>query len=829
MPINQVNENEGTIPGKELDEIFLSLFNVLRQERISTSDYPVVLYLLSLYWDDVTLKEVYGIYSIDVNFQGLAPDLYGPDGDLEIANNARPFADIFDPIVQKIGSNGLGHIIDIVKTLRLRFPDHFGEIYDRLLYYTFHRLERTGGEYILPKEISQFICGLVELPDDAKVYNPFAGVASFGVFWNSKIEYWAQEINPTIHALGQMRLAAHKNYNAKFELDDSVKYWKGWPINKFDLVVADPPFGRLTDKHQGKFGPVKSYHHFLIERGVESLAENGKLLTLVPGGFLWGTAEKELRRYLVEHDLLEMVISLPSNLLLNTTIPINVILISKRKAHTGVVKFVKADLLAKKSKKRATLFNDVLNEVIRRDQENYFMQVVPNQSVSNNDYHLGVGLYVADKIDRIYEIPGDQELVKLGDVVSVFRGRRAGKLQKGKFVRIRDLKEDRFNYNLDPSSIKDSEIPRHAQEISESCLLLASRWHSLKPTYFHYQGDSIFISSDVVPFRLNEEKLDIGYLINELSLDYISEQVRSLSSGSVIPFLSKEALLSIHIALPGLLEQKAKVKGAKEAYLEGRERELQLERQFLGVKDAASKEFESIRHTFRQWLNNAKSNLSGTRKFLLKNKNKSVTLDSIYSVNLNRTLGEHLLSLEGTIDSMLRLLLDEEHKSGIVKDYNLEKLIKQAQDRSKDPDVFEFERLFVDRESFELDGEFIEPIVEVDEDNFFRLFSNIVSNAIAHGFENSTKKNIIRSSIYYNGESEMIVMEVSNNGRPFPDTFTEEHLKTRGERTSDSKGQGIGGPDINAIANKYKGIFHLRNVSEADFPVTYIISFPLKK
>src|SRR5690606_11185375 len=145
---------------------------------------------------------------------------------------------------------------------------------------------------------------------------------------------------------------------------------------------------------------------------------------------------------------------------------------------TGVVKFVKADLLAKKSKKRATLFNDVLNEVIRRDQENYFMRVVPNQSVSNNDYHLGVGLYVADKIDRIYEIPGDQELVKLGDVVSVFRGRRAGKLQKGKFVRIRDLKEDRFNYNLDPSSIKDSEIPRHAQEISESCLLLASRWHS---------------------------------------------------------------------------------------------------------------------------------------------------------------------------------------------------------------------------------------------------------------------------------------------------------------------------------------------------------------
>ncbi|RYZ74659.1 MAG: GHKL domain-containing protein [Proteobacteria bacterium] len=154
-------------------------------------------------------------------------------------------------------------------------------------------------------------------------------------------------------------------------------------------------------------------------------------------------------------------------------------------------------------------------------------------------------------------------------------------------------------------------------------------------------------------------------------------------------------------------------------------------------------------------------------------------------------------------------------------------LVEEAQLRFANNDVFQFEKLFVDFDSFsQVEGEYIVPLVSIHPDDFFRVFSNIVSNAIEHGFKGK-ENNIIRTSLSFDAENLLCVLEVSNNGAPMDESFTIKHLTTRGEKTLDSKGSGIGGADIKSIVEKYDGFIDIRKDNNADFSVTYIVSLPI--
>ena len=66
---------------------------------------------------------------------------------------------------------------------------------------------------------------------------------------------------------------------------------------------------------------------------------------------------------------------------------------------------------------------------------------------------------------------------------------------------------------------------------------------------------------------------------------------------------------------------------------------------------------------------------------------------------------------------------------------------------------------------------------------------------------------------------------MSNNGTPMPKTYDTKKLTTRGEKTSDSLGTGIGGSDIKLLMDTCGGDFELVNNPTDEFPVTYILKF----
>jgi nitrogen fixation/metabolism regulation signal transduction histidine kinase len=114
-----------------------------------------------------------------------------------------------------------------------------------------------------------------------------------------------------------------------------------------------------------------------------------------------------------------------------------------------------------------------------------------------------------------------------------------------------------------------------------------------------------------------------------------------------------------------------------------------------------------------------------------------------------------------------------------------------------------------------------------DSGDFAKLFSNIVSNAVNHGFKGRTDSNMIRSKVYFDNDSNMCVLEISNNGSPFAEDFDFNRLVIWGEKTSDSPGNGIGGADIFKVMKNHKGRFEVISNPADLFPVTYKLSFQI--
>src|SRR5690606_13725037 len=277
----------------------------------------------------------------------------------------------------------------------------------------------------------------------------------------------------------------------------------------------------------------------------------------------------------------------------------------------------------------------------------------------------------------------------------------------------------------------------------------------LKPSYLEGSDDELFnISQGIIALNINTKKVDVQWLINELHSENTNAQLEALRSGATIPYIKKEDLLSIKLLEPSISKQKTKVQGDKEAFVQSKRRELELQQELLGVKDDSFREFASMKHTLRQYLNALKANIRGTKKFLEKKENKIIDLNEIYSKNLNQTFEEHILSIEKTIDSMSSLLTpkkDRVNSNGVKEQVRVIELIKEAQKRFKNNELFIFEKLYLDEESFKWNGKVNEPMVEIDKEDFVVLFSNVVSNGVGQVFCGSNS-NIIRKVSLYDSE-----------------------------------------------------------------------------
>jgi type I restriction enzyme M protein len=825
-----------SVPVEAITSKLWPAFDILRNEHFAAEDYYVILFLITVYKDGYLLRDrnlkAHNIKSIIINRVSNSEE-----------HNNEQVQGIFQEFhhsLDRLSDRGLHEIIDVLFNLDVEeLKLHFTDVFDNVLYKLAKSQGRHTGEFIQPIELSRLVINLAGLEANSKVFNPFAGAASFGVFLENSHNYYGQEISPITWAIGALRvLAYNKSLQAKFVKEDSIHQWP--ELNqKFDLVVSTPPFGlKLDEDLKLLFPDCRTAEQFFIRKGVSSLSNKGKLIAILPIGFLFRSgSDQQVRQFLVESDLVEFVIELPGGLLSNTSLPLAILVLNKAKKAPGLVKFINAKNYLVRDTIREKKLNDsgLLND-IRKNETTDTIKIVSNTQITELGYNLSVPRYFQKKYDGV-------ELRNLGTFI---KGTRVSDNQKGKLVQTRDLKDDILDFELNLALLEDTEIPKQAIEVSESCLLLASRWKTLKPTYFRYAGTPVYIMPDTLTYKVDESKCDLAYLVNELHANYVFEQLDTFRTGSVIPFIKKDDLLSIVISIPFLDKQKSIVKQRLIELSEEKKKELNLFNKIYGLESEIIEQNTYLRHTLAGPSSNLKDSISSIKKIFY----EKVVPAHPHILNLKLSdkhmisLGEYLSIIErdaqkivSTVTSQLKVDTGIDHKKLIPFEiFNF--LEKYAAEYNERLDInfkidFDFdENVFMDE-----DGKRVQTFIMANYDLLRDLFDNLINNAAKHAFLPESK-NLIEIYLMKNKKNEdqdEIQILFSNTGKPLPKDFTVADFIRKGFKSGPNAGEGFGGWYINEIIKKLNGDFDVidetgsEGLIGTDLVTSFEINFPIIK
>jgi len=792
----------------ELKNRIWKLFDVLRSD-VNTEDYSVVLLFIYLRSENLIAQHLLNEHHPKHVFIQLLQNTE--------SKSLQKVFDVFFPSVNRLSERSVNKIINLLSAIDSEWlKENLAFVYDETLERIALSYGRRGGEFIQPKELTEFVTSYVGSTKGLNVFNPFAGAASFIKNNQDSLFVFAQELNKKTWAIGQLRLIVHKR-SFDFKCEDSIANWPDQ--EKFDLIVSHPPFGlRINRIIREQNLNYRNVEEFLLNKGLDLLSNSGKLVSVLTQGILFtGGSVKRLREKLIEEDLIDTIISFPGGILHQTGIPFIILILNKSKETPGKIRLVEANNCISKPSPRENIIEvEKLLSVSKQVENTNAVRIITNDDVIANDFNLNVARYFQEEIEG----------VKLKNLLTFFRGTRRDIPDAGKMIRIRDLRDDKLDYKLNVSNLEVTEITRpHLRIIDESCLLLATRWKTLKPTYFEFFNEPIFLNHDILSFKINEQIVDTAYLINELHADYVEEQLTSYRQGATIPMIRRDDLLEIVIKLPSIEEQRAKVAGLQE--ISEKIRQLQNERNALahGVSTKEFNEFASLKHTLGRPRHNILGWSKNLSKFFIREKNSISAMNDEFKALFDLGIIEAIDEINRDIKFISDVL--EKGENGLVlNDYEKE-IIPLAEINniintlSNNEFMFSIKKQLLKVDEMKTRGILINKVL------FRTLLDNILTNANKYGFLDKNKGNHLMMEL--SEIDDHLIVDIRNNGLPFPKNFDREKFITKYSTADTSNGSGLGGYDINRIAKYFENEnWDLILNTDPIYPVIFRFSFPIK-
>ena len=253
-----------------------------------------------------------------------------------------------------------------------------------------------------------------------KIYDPACGSGSLLLQSKKQFDahiieegFWGQEINHTTYNLARMNMFLHNINYDKFNiaLGDTLTDPKFGDEKPFDAIVSNPPYsikwigsddptlinderfapaGVLPPKSKADFAFILHALHYLSGKGRAAIVS-------FPGIFYRGGAERKIRKYLVDNNYVETVISLAPNLFYGTSIAVNILVLSKHKNDTRI-QFIDASKLYTQQTNTNILEPKHIEKIMQvfdsKAEEEYFATSVDFERIAENDYNLSVSSYV---------------------------------------------------------------------------------------------------------------------------------------------------------------------------------------------------------------------------------------------------------------------------------------------------------------------------------------------------------------------------------------------------------------------------------------------------
>ena len=346
----------------------------------------------------------------------------------------------------------LGDVVDLFTNIKMiehgSEKDILGRTYEYCLSKFAEQEGKLAGEFYTPSCVVRTLVEVLQ-PFNGRVYDPCCG--SGGMFVQSAkfienhsgnindIAVYGQDSNPTTWKMAQMNLAIRGieadlgKYNADTFFDDCH------PTLKADFIMANPPFNlsdwgadKLVDDVRWQYGmpPAGNANFAWLQHMIHHLAPNGRIGMVLANGSLSSQSggEGEIRKNIINADLVECIIAMPSQLFYTTQIPVSLWFLAKNKKQKGKTLFIDArqmgTMISRKLRELTdediTKIADTYNAFVDGTLEDKkgFCAVVKTEDIAKQDYILTPGRYVGIEEKEADEEAFEKKMTRLTDELS---------------------------------------------------------------------------------------------------------------------------------------------------------------------------------------------------------------------------------------------------------------------------------------------------------------------------------------------------------------------------------------------------------------------------
>lgn len=347
----------------------------------------------------------------------------------------------------------LGEVVDLFTNLDMGSAQDSTDLLGRTYEYciaNFAAYEGTkGGEFYTPASVVKTLVAILKPFENCRVYDPCCG--SGGMFVQSArfieehsgrrdaISVYGQESNSDTWKMAKINMAI-RGISADFGKHHADTFHNDLHKTlKADFILANPPFNlsgwgqeKLQDDVRWKYGtpPAGNANFAWIQHMIHHLAPNGKIGLVLANGAVSSqqSGEGEIRRKIIEADLVEGIVALPTQLFYSVTIPVTLWFISKDKKHKGKTLFIDARKMGTMIDRKHRDFSD---EDIARLADTFtsfqngtledvkgFCAAATTEDIAKQDYILTPGRYVGIEEQEEDSEPFDEKMKRLTSELS---------------------------------------------------------------------------------------------------------------------------------------------------------------------------------------------------------------------------------------------------------------------------------------------------------------------------------------------------------------------------------------------------------------------------
>lgn len=417
-------------------------------------------------------------------------------------------------------------------------------------------------------EISKLTCRLIDIKDGDTIYDLGSGTGAFLVAAydfakkeNKKVRLLGTELKSELAFVSKALLTLR---NADYQIitvdalraENQLHYSKAYAFPAFGVKYAEAYPEYFNQQFGELFNTRSNSEWYFVFKALSNMDKNGRLVALLPEGALFRSTDRNIRKYLLNNNLLEGIISLPTRVLESTGAKTDLVILG---SSNGSFKAVDATEMVKPSKSYRTVRID--DEKICKAYSDPNVQTYSYEEAANRDYSLDLNAFSDINIEGLIDNPTDLSdvssiIVGTQYTISRFKNMFSEKPTKYQVLTSGNIENGLVDYSSLQYIEDDDKLDKFA--LQEGDVVVTTKSTKVKTFVATDLPDrKIIVTGGMLIVRPDKYKINPTYLKMFLDSQIGQSSLRAIQKGSIITTISVPGFKHLKVACPDLAKQNA--------------------------------------------------------------------------------------------------------------------------------------------------------------------------------------------------------------------------------------------------------------------------------